>query len=61
MSWEPWTKTYHLTVTIDRPESRAERRRRERMARMDKFMTGLFVFAAAAILVLITVALCHAV
>lgn len=59
MSWEPWTKTYHLTVTINRPESRVERRRRERMARLDKILTGLFAFAAVVILILITVALCH--
>ncbi len=53
------SKSYYVTLTITRPESRVERRHRERMERLDKFLTGVFVLGAAGILVLVTVALCH--
>lgn len=56
--WRPG-EVYHITLTIERAETRAERRERERLDRLDKFLTGLFVLFAAAILVLVTVALCH--
>lgn len=49
----------YVTITIQRPESRTERRQRERMERLDKLLTGVFVLVGAGILVLITVALCH--
>lgn len=49
----------YVTITIQRPESRTERRHRERMERLDKLLTGVFVLVGAGILILITVALCH--
>lgn len=52
-------EVYNITLTIERAETRAERRERERLARLDKFLTGLFLLFGAAILVLVTVALCH--
>ncbi len=59
MSKGVWDKPYYVTVTFTRPESRVERRHRERMERLDKFLTGMFVVVAAGVLVLVTVALCH--